>query len=174
VDDSLDVLLAAGEVDALFTVTAPPSFADPSGSVRRLFPDYRTVEEDYFRRTGLFPIMHTVVLAEEVYRGNRDVAVAVVELFQQAKEAGIARLTNLNAVAIVDPWVGDDLDQVVSLFGGDPFIYGIPANRAALEAMLEYHFDQGLTRTKLAIEDVFASETLDWEPERDLLTDRRW
>jgi len=173
-DESLDALLAAGEVDALFTVTAPPSFADASGSVLRLFPDYRAVEEDYFRRTGFFPIMHTVVIAEEVYRENRDVAVALVELFQQAKEAGIARLTNLNAVAIVDPWVGADLERVVSLFGGDPFIYGIPANRPALEAMLDYHFEQGLTRSKLAIEEVFASETWEWEPSRDLLADRRW
>lgn len=174
VDDSLDDLLAAGEVDALFTVTAPPSYANPSGTVRRLFPDYRTVEEDYFRRTGFFPIMHTVVIADEVYRGNRDLAVALVELFQQAKEAGIARLTNLNAVAIIDPWVGADLDRVVELFGADPFSYGIAANRRTLEAMFEYHFDQGLTRSKLAVEDVFASETLDWKPGSDLLTVRRW
>jgi len=173
-DESLDVLLARGEVDALFTVTAPPSFADPAGSVRRLFPDYRAVEEDYFRRTGFFPIMHAVVVAQEVYRANREVAVELVELFQQAKEAGIARLTNLNAVAIVDPWVGADLDRVVNLFGGDPFAYGIPANRPTLEAMLEYHYDQGLTRCKLAVEDVFASETLDWQPANDLLANRRW
>ena len=173
-DDPLDGLLSAGGVDALLTVTAPPSFADPAGSVRRLFPDYRTVEEDYFRRTGFFPIMHTVVLSEEVYRASPDVAVALVELFQQSKEAGIARLTNLNAVAIVHPWVGADLDQVVKLFGGDPFIYGIPANRPALEAMFDYHFDQGLSRSKLTVEDVFASETLDWTPGSDLLADRRW
>jgi 4,5-dihydroxyphthalate decarboxylase len=174
VDESLDALLAAGEVDALFTVTAPPSFADPAGSVRRLFPDYRSVEEDYFRRTGFFPIMHTVVIAEKVYRENPDLPVALVELFQQAKEAGIARLTNLNAVAVVDPWVGADLDRVVSLFGGDPFVYGIPANRATLEAMLEYHLYQGLTRTRLTVEDVFAAEAMDWAPARDLLADRRW
>lgn len=174
VDDPLDGLLSAGDVDALFTVTAPPSFAAPPGSVRRLFPDYRTVEEDYFRRTGFFPIMHTVVVSQEVYRANPDVALALVELFQRAKEAGIARLTNLNAIAIVDPWVGADLDRVVGLFGGDPFIYGIPANRPTLNAMFEYHYDQGLTRSKLAVEDVFASETLDWEPERDLLAERRW
>jgi 4,5-dihydroxyphthalate decarboxylase len=174
VDESLDVLLARGDVDALFTVTAPPSFADPSSPVQRLFPDYRAVEEDYFQRTGFFPIMHAVVLAENVYRANPELAVALVELFQRAKEAGIARLTNLNAVAIVDPWVGADLDRVVSLFGGDPFTYGIPANRATLGAMLEYHYGQGLTRRKLAVEDVFASETLAWEPATDLLATRRW
>jgi len=174
VEEPLDTLLLHGEVDALFTVTAPPSFADPSSNVQRLFPDYRTVEEDYFRRTGFFPIMHTVVIADEIYRRNPELSVDVLELFQQAKEKGIERLTNLNAVAIVDPWVGEELDRVASLFGGDPFGYGIPANRPTLEAMIEYHFEQGLARQKLAIEDLFATETLNWEPERDLLAHRRW
>lgn len=174
VDDPLDPLLATGGVDALFTVTAPPSYADPSGAVRRLFPDYRAVEEEYFRRTSFFPIMHTVVVSTEIYERAPAVALELVERFQAAKDAGIARLTNLNALAIVHPWIGADLARVAELFGGDPFAYGIPANKGTVDAMLRYHHEQGLTRQRLAVEDVFAHETLAWEPAGDRLADRRW
>ena len=135
IDDPLDSLLAAGDVDALFTVTAPPSYANPSSDVRRLFPDYRAVEEDYFRRTSFFPIMHTVVVRADVLAENPLLAVELVERFQDAKDAGIERLTNLNALAIVHPWLGAELARVAELFGGDPFVYGIGPNRGTLEAM---------------------------------------
>jgi 4,5-dihydroxyphthalate decarboxylase len=170
----LDGLLAAGEIDALFTVTAPPSYADPESDVVRLFPNYRTVEEEYYRRTALFPIMHTVVMRRDLEREAPALALELVERFQSSKDAGIRRLTNLNAAAIVDPWLGDDLERVAGLFGGDPFVYGIEANRATLEAMLRYHFDQGLSRAALSIEQVFVPATLDWRPAEDALARRRW
>jgi 4,5-dihydroxyphthalate decarboxylase len=170
----LDELLESGKVDALFTVKAPPSYERRSPNVERLFPGYRSIEEDYFRRTGFFPIMHTVVLKSETYERHPAAALELLQAFDAAKQAGICRLTDLNAVAIVHPWIGDALADVVELFGGDPFVYGIPPNERTLEAMLDFHFEQGLSRQRLTIASVFARETLEWAPSVDALRDRRW
>jgi 4,5-dihydroxyphthalate decarboxylase len=170
----LEELLDSGEVDALFAVKAPSSYERGSPNVKRLFPDYRAVEAHYFQRTGLFPIMHTVVINSETYANDRSVAMELLQAFDAAKQAGIRRLTDLNATAIVHPWIGAVLADVVELFDGDPFVYGIPPNRRTLQALLDYHFEQGLTRERLTTTSVFAPETLEWIPPVDSLRNHRW
>ncbi|HEX3801937.1 MAG TPA: hypothetical protein VHV75_03775 [Solirubrobacteraceae bacterium] len=170
----LDELLESGRVDALFTVKAPPSYERRSPNVERLFPDYRSVETQYCQRTGIFPIMHTVVLNRETYSRYPNAALEFLEALDAAKQAGIRRLTDLNATAIVHPWIGAALDDVVDQFGGDPFVYGIPPNDRTIQALLDFHFEQGLSREPLTIASVFAPETLEWVPPADALRNHRW
>lgn len=161
---TLDAMLDAGEIDALFTAWMPPSFLKRSPNVARLFPDYERVERDYFRRTGIFPIMHTVVIRRAVYERNRWIARALAAAFQQAKDQATRHYrmaeTFFGAPFMV-PWLAAHLEENRALMGDDAWPYGIAANRETLDTYLRYHFEQGLSKRRFAIEDIFAPETLD-------------
>ena len=164
---TLNEWLVSGEIDALVTARQPAPFAAGSDAVRRLFPDYRSVEEDYLRRTGFYPIMHTVVVGREIYEANRGVALAYLEAFEEAKRRGRARLRDLDTLAVMHPWIAAELDELkepFARFGGDPFAYGIEPNRHVLEALLVFSHEQGLSDRLIGIDEIFAPETLDWEP----------
>jgi 4,5-dihydroxyphthalate decarboxylase len=133
--------------------------------VRRLFPDYRSVEEDYLRRTGLFPIMHTVVIQRSIYEAHPEAALALMTAFEEARSRGRARLRDLDTLAVMHPWIVAELEELkeqFSLFGGDPFAYGIARNRDVLEALADYSHEQGLSSRLVGIEELFAPETHDW------------
>jgi len=173
-DATLDGLLEISELDALVTVRAPDSYRTGSPKVNRLFPRYREVEEDYFKRESHFPIMHTVVLRRDIYEANTGLALTLLDAFQKAKEWGLARLCDLNVLAIVDPWLGADLDEFSRVFHGDPFVYGYRANLGTIEATTRYSFEQGLSRRKVEPVELFAEETLEWEAPPDYLRQNRW
>ena len=160
-DRSLSDLLESGELDALALTHAPRLFREGSPKIRRLFPDYRQVEEDYFRRTGLFPIMHTVVIRRDVYEANRWLAVSLLRAFEESKAVGRRRTHDMDVLAVSDPWWEPELESVDALFRGDPFPYGFSANATALEAVTQYSFEQGLSGRKLDPAELFAPETLD-------------
>jgi 4,5-dihydroxyphthalate decarboxylase len=166
-DRALFEMFESGELDALISFDPAP-LKEREPRVRRLFPDYRAVEEDYFRRTGLFPIMHLVVVRRDVYEANRWVAASLLEAFVESKRVGLERLRDVNALAVSLPWVEDDVDRAERLFGGDPFRYGFEQNRPVLEAMTRYAHEQGLTARKLEPEELFAPETIE-HPGDDLL-----
>lgn len=160
-------MLESGELDALTTAKQPTPFSDGSGTVRRLFPDYRAVEEDYLRRTGFFPIMHTMVVQRAIYEENPGVALALLEAFDKSKELGRERLRDLDTLAVMHPWIAAELDELkepFAKFGGDPFAYGVGPNRHVLETLLQYSHDQGLSDRLVGIEEIYAPETLDWAP----------
>jgi 4,5-dihydroxyphthalate decarboxylase len=160
-DRSLLEMLEAGELDALALTQAPSAFREGAPWIRRLFPDYRPVEEDYFRRTGFFPIMHTIVIRRDVYEANRWLATSLLRAFEDSKAWGRRRVRDLDVLAVSDPWWEPELDSVDAVFGGDPFPYGFSANLAILEAMTQFSFEQGLSARKLDPAELFAPETLD-------------
>jgi 4,5-dihydroxyphthalate decarboxylase len=157
---SLGELLVSGEIDAVVAPRAPAVFR-PGSPVVRLFPDYEEVERDYFRRTGIFPIMHLVVLARARYEAARGLATALLEAFVESKRRGWALLEDAGVEPIADPWWSARAAEVRALFGGDPFPYGIERNRAVLEAALDYAVEQELVRVRPALADLFAPETLE-------------
>lgn len=167
IDKALEPMLDAGEIDALFHAHAPDSFRAGSPNVRRLFPDYRQVEMDYYRRTRLFPVMHTVVVRRDVYEANPWIVVSLLDAFEASKQMGYARMRDLDTLAIGHPWAAAEWDDVRAEFGGDPFMYGYEANLALLEAMTVYSFEQGLSDRKLSPEELFAPEAIAWRPEAD-------
>ncbi|HEX4520617.1 MAG TPA: hypothetical protein VH063_13635 [Gaiellaceae bacterium] len=155
----LGEMLDAGDLDAVLA-PRPPAVFRPGGAVRRLFPDYPSVERDYFRRTRIFPIMHLVVLRAEVYEAHPTLAVALLEAFVESRRRGRATLVDREVEAIADPWWEERRDELEQLFGGDPFPYGVEPNRRVLEAAVAYASEQGLVDRVLAVEELFAPETV--------------
>jgi 4,5-dihydroxyphthalate decarboxylase len=124
-----------------------------------MFPNFRAVEQDYYKRTKIFPIMHTVVIRRPVYEANRWMVASLFEAFELAKRKGHKRLLNTGPLAVGLPWVPADLEEIDAVFGGDdPWAYGIEPNRKVLEAMIQYSFEQGLAERVVALEELFAEE----------------
>jgi 4,5-dihydroxyphthalate decarboxylase len=156
-DRTLNDLLVAGDIDALYTARAPRAFAE--GTVRRLFDDPRSAERDYFRDTGIFPIMHTVVIRRDVYEANRWVARSLLDAFTASKDLVYPELHEITALKSMLPWGVNEAEDTVALMGPDFWAYGIEANRALLETFLRYSHEQGLARRPLTVEEIFAPET---------------
>jgi 4,5-dihydroxyphthalate decarboxylase len=156
-------MLDAGEIDALISADAPKCILQHSPRVRRLFPDYERVERDYYKRTGIFPIMHTVVMRRQLLKEHPEVAQAVYKGFCDAKKAAQDRYRFgliFNNMDTMLPWVSHLIVEDISVLGEDWWPYGIAANRKALEAVLRYHVEQGITDRHFSIEDMFAPEFL--------------
>ena len=160
---SLDAMLEAGEIDALFSAIMPPSLLRGSPNVRRLFEDYPAVERDYFRRTGIFPIMHTFVVRRDVYQRNPWVAQSLYRAFKEAKRQALLQYELGDAFMhgfFMMPWFTALRDENRRMLGEDPYPYGVEPNRKTLETFLRYHHEQGLTRRLYKPEEIFAAETL--------------
>jgi 4,5-dihydroxyphthalate decarboxylase len=160
-DQSLDQMLEAGEIDALMGANLPPSFQRGSPSVARLFPNYQEVEQAYYRRTGIFPIMHTVVVKREIYEQHPWVAMSLFEAFVKAKAAAHQLLARHGAVYCMLPWLTEHVNACRELMGEDPFVYGLAANRPLLETFLHYNQEQGLLSRPFTVDELFAIETRD-------------
>lgn len=160
-DETLSEMLAAGEIDALYTPRAPRTFDDGTGRVRRLFEDSGAAEEDYFRRTGIFPIMHTVVLRRDVYDANRWLARSLHDAFVRAKELCEDNFAETAALRYQLPWLLDEVDRTRSIMGDDFWPYGLETNRENLRTFLRYAYDQGLATRRLEPEELFAPEVLE-------------
>jgi 4,5-dihydroxyphthalate decarboxylase len=163
-DRTLEDMLERGEISALIGARQPTAFLLGSARVRRLFPDYRAVELDYYRRTRHFPIMHMVVVRRDVYEAHRWVALALLDAFEEAKRRGYERLRDMDTPAIAHPWIASELTELAAIFGGDPFVYGFRPNEHTLAAVTAFSHEQGLSTAKVDAADLFPSETLDWKP----------
>ncbi len=155
---TLSQMLAEGEIDALYTARIPSTFYTRPDMVRRLFPDFVAVEQDYFRRTALFPIMHVVALRRDVYQANRWIARALFKAFEQAQAGLYAELSVTASLRTMLPWQVAMVEQTTALMGADWWPYGVDRNRAVLETFLRYHHEQGLSPRQLAVEELFAPE----------------
>lgn len=157
---SLAEMLVTGDLDAILTAKPPQLFLDGDPRITRLFPDYQAAEEDYFDRTGIFPIMHTVAIRRTSFETNRWIARNLFNAFEQAREYSAERMRDLNVSQIALPWMPAIAERLAGrLFpGGDYWPYGIAPNRTTIEAFLKFCFDQGQTRRHLAPEDLFVPE----------------
>ncbi len=155
-DKSLNDMLAAGEIDALIGSRAPDAMGrDPA--IGRLFPDYRAVERAYFEKTGIHPIMHCMAIRRSVYEANPWIAESLYDAFQAAKDQALELMRFSGAQRYMLPWLFPDLDEIDALFGGDPWPYGIEANRPTLSALTRYMAEQGMAPREVPIEELFAT-----------------
>ena len=152
---TLNDMLAAGEIDALIGARRPASFGT-SPDVGRLFPNAREVERDFYRRTHIFPIMHTIVMREELYRAKPWIAVSLYKAFEESKRLALREMRFSGAMRYMLPWLYDEIDEIDQLFDGDPFPYGLDANRATLEAFARYMLDQKLIERPVDVGGLFA------------------
>ena len=160
-DETLSRMLERGDLDALFTPRLPEPWKRAAPSVRRLFPDYRRVEADYFRRTGVFPIMHTVAIRRSLYERDPWIAQSLTKALGEAKRLCADSLYETATLPYMLPWMSEEIESTRALMGDDWWPYGLEANRRPLETFLRYAAAQGLAAKELAVEDLFAKETLD-------------
>lgn len=159
--ETLSAMLERGSLDAVFSPRMPPPFARGSPRIRRLFPGYRAAEAEYFARTRIFPIMHTVVIREEIYRRDPWIAQSLVKALTEAKRLCAEAMYNTATLSYMLPWMNEEIETVRALMGDDWWPYGIEPNRKTLDTFLRYMEEQGIAGGRLAVEDLFARETID-------------
>jgi 4,5-dihydroxyphthalate decarboxylase len=159
VGETLSQQLDNGRIDGLISALAP-SCLGRNPAVRRLFPDYRTVEEAYFERTRMFPIMHLVGIRRSLLEEHPWLAVNTYVAYLKAKEICYRQLETIGHLFTTLPWPVDELSRARGLMGEDFWSYGVEANRRELAAVSRYAFEQGIIDRQLTVEDLFAPSTL--------------
>jgi 4,5-dihydroxyphthalate decarboxylase len=157
-DETLDDLLEEGKLDALAVTSAPRGFRQGSPLIRRLFPNAREVEAEYYGQTKIFPIMHIVVIRRAIYEQNPSIAIALSSSFHKAKQQAYERFKE---TLYPLPWLNLDLEFARQVLGDDIYSYGVKKNLPTLEAATLYSYEQGLTDRRLEVSELFAPETLD-------------
>ena len=153
-------LLERGEIDFLMTANNPLSFRRGAKTVRRLFPNYGELEKDYYRRTKIYPIMHTVVIRREIYDRDPWVALSLYKAFCQAKDYSYRLLEETGSPKASLAWLQPLLEEEQEIIGRDWYPYGIEQNRPSIEALLQYAHEHGLTGRRVKLEELFAPSTM--------------
>jgi 4,5-dihydroxyphthalate decarboxylase len=159
-EQTLARMIAEGELDAMHTARTPSTFHAQPDRVKRLFGNFVDIEKAYYRKTKIFPIMHTVVIRRELYEKNRWVAQSLLKAFTQAQRKTYEYLNTSMALTSMLPWQAAHVEEARALLGEDWWPYGVEPNRRVLETFLRYHHEQGLSKRRLQVEELFAPETL--------------
>jgi 4,5-dihydroxyphthalate decarboxylase len=146
---ALEEMLERGELDALMTVMIPKTLG---GTLRRLVPDFRQVELAYYRKTRIFPIMHTFVLRRAVYEANPWLAVSLYRAFVRSRDMALRHMYDTDALTVSLPWVIDEIERAREI----PWDYSIEGSRPTLEALVQYLDEQRLTRRRMDVAELFA------------------
>lgn len=153
-DKPLGQMLADREIDAIIGSALPDTF-NSHPDVVRLFPNFHEVEKDYYRRTGIFPIMHLIAIRREVYEKHPFVASSLYNAMVESKRRQLETLRDTGELPYMLPWLFEHVQEIDEVFGGDPFPYGIEPNRPALEALVMWLHDQGMIPERIPIESLF-------------------
>jgi 4,5-dihydroxyphthalate decarboxylase len=156
-----DQMFFDGEMDAIMVPSLFPSLFNPPPHIRRLFEDAPKVEAEYFKNTGIFPIMHSVTLRQDVWEAQPWIARSLFKAFERAKEDAYARLRDLSPYKISLAWFRGPVEEQERILGADPWAYGLEKNRHVVEILAGYLYEQGLADKKMKAEELFASNTLD-------------
>jgi 4,5-dihydroxyphthalate decarboxylase len=152
--ETLSDLLAEDKIDAIIGTSLPASIkTDPD--IARLFPNFREVEREYFIRTGIFPIMHLLAIRRELYEAHPFIAKSLYDAFDRSKNLALEKLRSPVALRYMLPWMTADADEIDTVFGGDPWPYGIEPNRATVRALVQYMQEQFLIDKAMPIEELF-------------------
>lgn len=160
-DRTIVDLFEEGEVDAMISPRAPRSF-DPAGGglIQRLFPEPGPVEAAYYRKTGIFPIMHVLGIRNDVLASNPWLPGSLVKAFTLSKNMALAELADVTALKVALPFLPSHVTEAHRLFGADFWAYGLEANRKSLEAAVRWSYEQGLSARRLSVEELFAPQSL--------------
>ena len=153
---TLSAMLAAGEIDAIFSARPPSCFVKATPNVGRLFPDTRAVEQAYYTKTGIFPLMHAVGIRNSLVEQHPWLAAALFKAYAQAKDIVIADLQKLAAFSVTLPWVEAEFRATQAVLGPDIWPYGIEPNRKAIDTLCRYLSEQGFTKRQMQVDELFA------------------
>jgi 4,5-dihydroxyphthalate decarboxylase len=157
---TLSSMLEDGAIDALIAARPPSCFIRGSANVGRLFTNFGADEEDYYRRTGIFPIMHIVGIKTELVARHPWLPASIYKAFLGAKDLAIAALGDPNALSVSLPSLTWNAEQARGLMGKDFWPYGLEENARTLEVFLRYHFEQGLSSRRMTPGELFASSSV--------------
>ena len=154
-------LLLSGKVDAILHPAEPKVYQDRNPLVDRLFTDHRTVEHEFFARTGIFPIMHTVAIRRDTAKANPWLAKAVFEAYSKAKFIDYEYMRNLGWAMDSLPWYGQEFNETRDLMGENFYPYGLKVSRKSYQAAIRFAYQQGLAKREVSLEEMFEKSTLD-------------
>jgi len=155
----LDVMLADGELPAMLSPDLPRLFIEGDKRIVRLFPDYKEIEIEFFKKTSIFPIMHVTVIRQEIVDKYPWVATNLVKAFEQAKALAYRHTANPRTTPLA--WVRTAWEEQQDVLGPDPWAYGLgETNRNNLETVLRYCHQQGLISRMLKLDELFADTDL--------------
>jgi 4,5-dihydroxyphthalate decarboxylase len=160
-DKTLVGMLRDGELDALFTARAPSSFVNGEPHIALLFPDSRRAERAYYKKTGLFPIMHLVGIRKTLAEQYPWLPTSVYKAFCEAKARAMIDLRDVNALIVTLPWLVAETNETAALMGDDFWKYGIAENRREIDALTQYLHEQGLTDRRVKAEELFHPSTFE-------------
>jgi len=149
-------MLEAGEIDAIFSARPPSCFVKGAPNVGRLFADTRAVEQAYYKKSGVYPLMHAVGIRNSLVERHPWMARAVFDAFHKAKEIALADLQKLAAFSVTLPWVEAEYRATQAVLGKDIWPYGLEENRKAIDTLCRYLHEQGFTARKMLVEELFA------------------
>jgi 4,5-dihydroxyphthalate decarboxylase len=160
-------MLAEGELDAVFSARPPSCFrqaasrsplraGEHAGAVARLFPDYRAAEQAYYRKAGIYPLMHAVGIRNSLVEQHPWIAGNLFRAFARAKDIAVANFEKLSAFALTLPWVEAEYRATQAVLGEDIWPYGVSANRKPIETLCRYLHEQGFTKRRMSLDDLFA------------------
>ena len=160
---TLGAMLEAGEIDALVSAIVPPTLLQGSKNVKRLFDDSEALERAYFKKTGIFPMMHLVCIRRELYEKHPWIAKSFYDALCSAKDAVTTAYKgkegHMHRLFMI-PWLTNLVEENRALMGDDYWPYGVAKNHAAIDAFLRFHFEQGISKRRWRPEEIFAAETL--------------
>jgi 4,5-dihydroxyphthalate decarboxylase len=156
---TISELLDRGEIDGFMAPRPPSAQALSNPAVGWLFDDPTAAAKDYFKRTGIFPIMHVVGVRKTLCDAHPWLPMAVFKAFNQAKGAALEALSDTSATKVTLPFVEEQLKAARETMGQDFWSYGVAANRATLDAFLRHHHAQGLSQKRMQIEEIFHPAT---------------
>jgi len=153
--DTLERMMAEERLDALLSIYIPKLFADEWVGIERLFPDFKATEKDYYKRTGIFPIMHTIALRQDVVREHPWVPASLYQAFCESRDIALEGLWDTDALRLGLPWLIDHVEEAWRVFGKDFWAYGMKANRPALEAVGRYVHEQHFSPRVVSAEEIW-------------------
>jgi 4,5-dihydroxyphthalate decarboxylase len=157
---SLNKMLEDGELSAIIGTGVPDAFGR-NPDIVRLYPDYRAAEAEYYKRTKIFPIMHLVVIRRDLHEKHPFLATALYDACNKSKNLALKKMNYRGTLRYMLPWMTSELDEINAVFGGDPWPYGVEANRPTLNALVRYLEEQGVVAKAPKVDDLFV-------PVRDL------
>jgi 4,5-dihydroxyphthalate decarboxylase len=160
-DQSLSTMLESGALDAVMSARAPSCLTRGAPNVARLFPNFREVEADYFRRTGIFPMMHMIGIRKSLAEAHPWLPVSVYKAFVQAKRVAMDQVQDIGQLWTTLPWSVAEYESTVALMGKDYWSYGVAENYHALDTLNRYSYEQHLSVRKVAVEELFAPSVLE-------------
>lgn len=154
---TLALALERGDIDAVYSPSPPRSYKTTASNILRLVENHMEIEEEYFNKTRIFPMMHVLALKRSVYEENPWIAKSLFRTFLKSKQMAYDELYQRRTV---DPWGASHADHLVELMGSDFWPYGLKPNEGALDKFLQYHSEQGLSKYKIEPRDLFVPESV--------------